>query len=91
MLEDRSREEKRLILEDIDKISSIENKDSEMSERKAKPKHNIVNISYTLIQVETCRSKKDTSTALPSAPSTPLRARPKEIELSQLLQETHTK
>lgn len=50
-----------------------------MSERKIKSKHNIINISYTLIQVETSRSKKDTSTVLPSAPSTPLRAKPKEI------------
>lgn len=79
MLEDRSREEKRLILEDIDKISSIENKDSEMSERKIKPKHNTVNISYTLVKVETSRSKKNNPTVAPSEPSTPLRARPKEI------------
>jgi hypothetical protein len=90
MLEDRSREEKRLILEDIDKISSIENKDSEMSERKVKPKQNTVNISYTLIRVDTSRSKRE-STAVPSSPSTPIRGRPKEIELSQLLQETHSK
>lgn len=51
MLVDRSSDEKRLILEELDKISSIENKDSDTSKTQSKPKTNFINISYTLIKL----------------------------------------
>jgi hypothetical protein len=90
MIDERSKDQQRLILDDLDKISSIENKDSETSGHKGKPKHNIINISYTLVRLsEKGSSTNQSNPSRPASPSTPVRPQPSAIELNQLLVESH--
>jgi hypothetical protein len=85
MLEERSREEQRLILDDLERISSIERRDSEMSSGKGRPKHSLINISYTLVRVNPEAGQARRQSVASNCSNTPRRARPQEIDITQLL------